>query len=52
MFNTIKTLGTTSGGPLETSIPHVRLFEKNHNSELVFDPSNPIIDEAEFEKKD
>ena len=27
-------------------------LKKYHNSELVFDPSNPIIDEAEFEKKD
>ena len=27
-------------------------LKKYHNSELVFDPSDPIIDEAEFEKKD
>ena len=52
MFNAIKPLGTSSGGPLEKSIPHVCLFEKYHNSELVFDPSDPIIYEAKFEKKD
>ena len=27
-------------------------LKKYHKSELVFDPSNPIIDEANFEKKD
>ena len=52
MFNAIRPLGTPSGWPLETSIPHARLFEKYHNLELVFDKSDPIIDEAEFEKKD
>ena len=52
MFNAIKPLGTPLGGPIETSIPHVCLFEKYHNSELVFVSSDPIIDEAEFEKKD
>ena len=52
MFSAIKPLGTSSGGPLETSIPHVCLFEKYHNSELVFDLSDHIIDEAAFEKKD
>ena len=46
MFNAIKPLGTSSGGPLETSIPHVCIFEKYHNSELFFDPRDPIIDEA------
>ena len=27
-------------------------LKKNHISELVFDPRNPIFDKAEFEKKD
>ena len=52
MFNAIKPLGTPLGGPLENILPHVCLFEKYHNSELVFGPSDPIIDEAESEKKD
>ena len=52
MFNDIKPLDTPSRGPLETSIPHVCLFEKNHTLYLVFDLSDPVIDEAEFDKKD
>jgi len=27
-------------------------LKKLHNSEMVFDPSNPVIDESLFERKD
>ena len=32
--------------------PMFAYLKTYHNSELVFDPSDPIIDEAKFEKKD
>ena len=27
-------------------------LKKYHNAELVFDPSDPVIDESKFERKD
>ena len=39
-------------GHMEQVMQIFGYFKKYHNAELVFDPSNPIINEQDFEKKD
>ena len=33
-------------------VPHIFISQEYNNSEMVFDPSDPVIDEVHFEKKD
>jgi len=31
---------------------YIACFKQYHNSEIIFDPSDPVIDESQFEEKD
>ena len=39
-------------GHLEQVLNVFTYLENHHNAELVYDPSDPVIDEAQFEKRD
>ena len=39
-------------GHLEQVLNIFAYLDKHHNAEIVYDPSDPVIDQTEFEKQD
>ena len=52
MFNAIKPLELPKEGHYKQVYHMFSYLKTFHNSELVFDPSDPLMDEAKFKKND
>jgi hypothetical protein len=51
-FYDVVTPGPTERRTPYTGVTDIQLSEKYHNTEMVFDPSDPIVDEATFQQTD
>ena len=52
IIDAVVTPGPTNRGTPQPSVPHFFILKKYHNTELVFDPRNPCVEESNFELKD
>jgi hypothetical protein len=44
--------GSAKGGASGARVSHLRTLQEYHNTEVIYDPSDPVIDEAQFALKD